>query len=139
MSLADKVIEANEYEIVEKANNDSAPEGFYTDDLGFWVKQDIRSKKIEFANYVLFRCKYLNPRLNVRDAIRLFNNSSLVKNTQSDIASLADLPENIPSSISLWVYKKLLEDSPNLDRSKIEIKPGWVWDLERCIIIKEDI
>lgn len=138
MDLADKVIQANEQEIVEKEANDSAPEGFYTDDLGFWVEQDIRRHKIKFAEYVLFRCKYLNDELNVRNATMLFNGNVLVRKNSLDIASLADLPEAIPNPIAIWVYKRLFDDAPRLDRSKIEIAPGWIWDMDKCAIIKTE-
>lgn len=136
MSLADKVIQANEQEIIAKQSGDGAPEGYYTDDLGFWVEQDIRQQKMRFAEYVWFRCRKLNPRLNVRDGIRLYNGSSLVRKDPLAIASLAKLPEPLQKPISNWVFEKLLEECPRLDRTKIEIKPGWLWDLEKCKIIK---
>ena len=58
MDLADKVIQANEQEIIEKNSNDSAPDGFYTDDLGFWVEQDIRRHKSRFHRF--FRLQSVN-------------------------------------------------------------------------------
>jgi len=130
MDLADRVIEANEQEIVEKESGDKAPEGFYTDDLGLWVEQDIRRHKAKFAKYVLFRCRYFNDNIHIRDTTMLFNGHELVPKTAVGIASLADLPENIPTPTALWVYKRLFQDAPELDRSKIEIAPGWIWDID---------
>ena len=72
----------------------------------------------------------------MRDGIRLYNGSTLVRKDPLAIASLAKLPESLQKPISNWVFEKLLEECPRLDRTKIEIKPGWLWDLEKCKIIK---
>lgn len=138
MNLADRVIKANEQEIVEKQSGDTAPDGFYTDDLGFWVEVDIRRQKVRFSEYILFRCKRLNPHLHIRDEIAVYNGHILVRNNPVDIAALADLPENISGPTAKWVYKRLLHDMPHLNRSKIEIAPGWLWDIDNSEIIKKD-
>ena len=39
-------------EIIEKTKGDTAPEGYYTDDMGYWVEQDIRRHKDRFALYI---------------------------------------------------------------------------------------
>lgn len=136
MDLADKVIQANAQEVIEKLNGDGAPEGYYTDDLGFWVKQDIRQHNLKFAEYVCFRCKKLNPDLHVRDGVRLYNGTKLVRNDQQTIASLARLPERMHRHITNWVYDELFRSSPRLNRSKIEIAPGWYWDFNESEIVK---
>ena len=136
MDLADKVIQANEMEIIEKEATDTAPENLYTDDLGYWVEQDIRRHKHKFARYVLFRCRLLNDDLNIRNGTMLFKGHKLVYPNPVDIASLADLPEVISKPTAVWVYKRLFEESPHLDRRKLEIAPGWVWDLDKQDIIK---
>ena len=138
MNLADKVIEANEQEIVEKQSGDTAPDGYYTDDLGFWVEVDIRRKKVRFAEYILFRCKYLNPHLHIRDEIALYNGHLLIRDNSVEVAALADLPENISGPTAKWVYKRLLHDMPHLNRSMIEIAPGWLWNLDNSEIIKKN-
>lgn len=136
MNLADKVIQANEQEIIEKQSGDGAPEGYYTDDLGFWVEQDIRRHKAKFAEYVCFRCKKLNPGLHTRDGLRLYDGPKLIRNDPLVIASLARLPESIPKPTANWVFDELFRWAPKLNRSKIEISPGWMWDLEKQEIIK---
>ena len=55
--LADLIVEANEDEQRRKNPGDTAPEGYYTDDLGYWVEQDIKKDKARFAQYVTFRCR----------------------------------------------------------------------------------
>lgn len=138
MNLADKVIEANEQEIVEKQSGDNAPDGYYTDDLGFWVEVDIRRQKVRFAEYILFRCKKLNGHLHIRDGNMVYNGHTIVRDNPIDVAALADLPENISTPTAKWVYKRLLQDMPHLNRSKIEIAPGWLWDIDNSEIIKKD-
>lgn len=139
MDLADKVIQANEQEIIEKSKDDKAPEELYTDDLGFWVELDIRKHKDKFARYVLFRCIRLNPHLHVRHATMLYNKHTFISPTSIDIASLADLPENIPAPIAVWVHKRLMASVPHLDKSKIEVCPGFLWDLEKGELVSVPI
>ena len=146
--LADRVIEANEKEeeearkaieeaeIVEKKPDDPAPVQLYTDDLGYWVEQDIRKHKNKFARYILFRCRILNDDLNIRYGNTLCKGHETVFPTPEDIASLADLPENITRATARWVYKRLFAESPHLDMRKIEITPGWIWDLDKQEIIR---
>lgn len=136
MDLAERVIKANEEEIVEKSPDDPAPIDLYTDDLGYWVEQDIRRHKAKFARYVLFRCRILNDDLNIRNGVMLHKGHVLVTDSPADIASLADLPENISKATAAWVYKRLLAESPYLDRRKIEIVPGWIWDIDKQEIVR---
>lgn len=138
MNLADRVIEANEQEIIEKQEGDKAPDGYYTDDLGYWVEQDIRRDKTKFAEYVLFRCRKLNQHMHLRENDLLFNSHNMVKDNPVDIAALADLPENISAPTAKWVYKRLIQSVPHLDKSKVEIMPGWLWDLDNGEIIEMD-
>lgn len=130
-SLADRVIQANEQEIVEKERGDKAPEGYYTDDLGFWVEQDIRRKKQRFAEYILFRCRKLNPHLHLRGDL-LFNSHTLINKHPNDIAELAQLPETITFPAAAWVYNKLLTIAPPLDDSRILVAEDLVWNMETC-------
>lgn len=144
MDLADKVIKANEEalkvndEVVEKDKDDPAPISLYTDDLGFWVEQDIRKHKMKFARYVLFRCRLLNKDLNIRNGNTLFKGHKPVYPTPVDIASLADLPEVISKATAVWVYKRLFAETYPLDRRRLEITPGWVWDMDKQAIIRID-
>lgn len=135
MDLASKVIQANEDEIerevIRKKRGDGAPEGYYTDDLGFWVEQDIRRKDVRFAEYVLFRCQYLNKDLHIRDGEFLYAGHKLIFPTSTAIADLADLPGKLPPAIVIWVHKRLLQYSPTLSNKRIQIKPGFLWDFEK--------
>ncbi len=140
MDLASRVIQANEDEIerevIKKKESDGAPEGYYTDDLGFWVEQTIRKKDVRFAEYVLFRCQYLNKNLHTRDGEFLYAGRKLIFPTSTAIADLADLPGKLPPAIVIWVHKRLLQYSPVLNEKRIQIKPGLLWDFDKCDFIE---
>lgn len=143
MDLAERVILANkeaeieqEQDIINKYYNDFAPEGYYTDDLGFWVEQDIRKHKSRFADYVLFRCRYINHNLNVRDSEFLYNGNRLIYPNANGVSRLADLPEKITEPIAAWVYKRLCQTSPRFNSRRIEILPGVLWDYDKLDIVE---
>lgn len=136
MDLASKVIQANEderieQEIIQKRSTDGAPEGYYTDDLGFWVEQDIRRKEMRYAEYILFRCQYLNKNLHTREGGFLYAGHTLVFPNSASIANLADLPSKLPTAIVVWVHKRLSRDAPRLNEDKIEVRPGLLWDFDK--------
>lgn len=130
MNLADKIIEANEQEFKEKQRGDKAPEGYYTDDLGWWVEQDIRRDKARFAEYIFVRCHKLNPHLHLRKGSFLFNSHKLISKHPNDIAELANIPETLAVPTATWVYNRLAQTVPRLDESRIEVAPGLLWDFE---------
>lgn len=141
MDLASKVIQANEderieQEIIAKRSTDGAPDGYYTDDLGFWVEQDIKRRETRYAEYILFRCLYLNKNLHIREGDILCVGHNIVFPTSAGIASLADLPSQLPSSIVLWVHKRLCNSVPKLNESKIEIAPGLLWDYNKGDLVE---
>lgn len=138
MNIADKIIEAND-DIVRKNGDDNAPDGYYTDDLGMWVELDIRQDKARFARYIFVRCRKLNEHLYY-DPIELvlFNRHTEVMPTVNSILLLAKTPDMISVAQAIWVYNKLKETVPRLDRRKIKIAPGLAWDFDESEIIKID-
>lgn len=141
MDLASKVIQANEeerieQEVVQKRVTDGAPEGYYTDDLGFWVEQDIRRKEMRYAEYLLFRCRYLNPNIHTREGGFLYAGHTLIFPTSASIANLADIPSRLPTTIVVWIHKRLSRESPKLDGSKIEVCPGLLWDFNKQELVE---
>lgn len=141
MGLADQVIQANEderfeQELIGKRTGDTAPEGFYTDDLGLWVEQDIRRKAVRFAEYILFRCQYLGKKTLMKTDHALYHERRMVSPVPKQIAYIADLPESIPTATAVWVYKRLFEWAPKLNRRKITICPGLIWDFDTMELIE---
>lgn len=137
MSLADKIIAANEDEITRRGRGDQAPEGYYTDDLGYWVEQDIRKDHARFAQYVAFRCRVLNPHIYY-DPVEmvLFNRHTPIEPTTTSILLLAKCPNMITPAQAIWVYNKLKETAPRLDRNRVLVAPGLAWDFEKAELVK---
>lgn len=132
-SLADKIIEANEREVIERHGGDAAPEGYYTDDLGMWVEQDIRKSPSRFAEYIFVRCRIRNRHLYYDpETLTLFNRHKVITSTRRDIIELANLPSMITPAQAIWVYNKLKETVPRLDRNRIVVAPGLAWNIERA-------
>ena len=138
-NLADKIIQANEQEIVEKQSGDAAPDGYYTDDLGYWVEQDIRKHKERFARYVFVRCRKLNPHLYYDTVeMKLYNRHDEIEPKVADIVKLANLADMITQAQAIWVYNRLNDAVPRLDRSKLVVAPGLIWDFETAELILDD-
>ena len=137
VSLADKIIAANEDEITRKGRGDQAPEGYYTDDLGYWVEQDIKRDHARFAQYVAFRCRVLNPHI-YWDPVELvlFNKHTVIEPTTTSILLLAKCPNMITPAQAIWVYNKLKETAPRLDRNRVLVAPGLAWDFEKAELVK---
>lgn len=130
-NIADKIIQANEQEIIEKQSGDTAPEGFYTDDMGYWVEQDIRKHKTKFAKYVFFRCRRLNKHLYYdTDEMKVYNRHDVVEPNPKDILMLANLADMITTAQAIWVYNRLKETVPRLDKTRLVIAPGLAWNIK---------
>lgn len=136
-NLADKVIEANEREVIAKGRDDSAPDGYYTDDLGMWVEQDIRKHSTRFADYVFVRCRKRNPHLYYdADTLTLYNRHQEITSTPRDILELANLADMITTAQAIWVFNKLKETVPRLDKNRIVVAPGLAWNMEKSELEK---
>lgn len=135
--LADLIIQANEDDHIRKGAGDQAPDGYYTDDLGYWVEQDIRRDHARFAQYVAFRCRVLNPHI-YWDPVELvlFNRHTPIEPTTTSILLLARCPNMITAAQAIWVYNKLKETAPRLDRNRVLVAPGLAWDFEKAELVK---
>lgn len=134
--LADKIIQANEQE--SKRGGDTAPVGFYTDDLGMWVEDNIKDDKERFAAYVFVRCRKRNPHLYYdTDMLTLYNRHQEITATPRDILELANLADMISMAQAIWIYNKLKETVPRLDRNRVVVAPGLAWNIEKSEL--EDI
>ena len=136
MDLADKIIEANGYEHVDKTQGDDAPEGYYTDDMGYWVEQDLQKNRERYAEFILFRCRNLNPGLHTRlNRTTLFNGNERIHPTAQDIIALANTPYSVTTAQAIWVHKQLKSLVPELDRTKVLVAPDIAWDFEKQKLI----
>ena len=137
MDLADKIIQANDGELMQKERGDAAPDGYYTDDLGYWVEQDIKKDKARFAQYVAFRCRILNPHV-YWDPVELvlFNRHTPIEPTTTSILLLAKVPDMITPAQAIWVYNKLKDTAPRLDRNRVLVAPGVAWDFNEGRLVE---
>ena len=137
MSLADKIIAANEDEVTRRGRGDQAPEGYYTDDLGYWVEQDIRKDYARFAQYIAFRCRVLNPHIYYDPMkLTLFNRHTPIEPTTTSILLLAKCPNMITPAQAIWVYNKLKDTAPRLDRNRVLVAPGLAWDFKEARLVE---
>lgn len=134
-NLADKIIEANNAR--PDRSRDDAPTGYYTDDLGLWVEDDIRENKSRFAAYVFVRCRKRNPHLYYdADRSTLFNRHTMITPAPRDILELANLAEMITMAQAIWVHNKLKDTVPRLDSNRIVVAPGLAWNIEKSELEK---
>lgn len=133
MSLADKIIQAEEDEVIRRGPDDQAPEGYYTDDMGYWVEEDIRKNKARFAEYIYLRCLRINQHLYMDpDDFTVYNRHKVILPEVSSIVELANIPEMITTAQAIWVYNKLKETVPRLDKNRIVVAPGLAWNIKEA-------
>lgn len=132
MSIADELVALQESDSPHyKGKNDSAPDGYYTDDMGYWVEQNIKQDKARFAEYILYRCIRLHPDIYQYKG-DLYVRHTLITPTPKSIVALADTPEMVSSAQAIWVYNRLMAEAPELDLTRIRVASNAVWDFETC-------
>ena len=124
MSLADQLIENMES---ESAQPESAPPGYYVDDLGFYVEENIRKNKMRQAEYILFRIRILHPAIFSYNG-KLYYDFSEIKPKLTDILMLADSPlETISLAQAIWIYNRLRDTAPPLSNEYIQVSRDCIW------------
>lgn len=131
MDLADYIIGANENH--GRANNDTAPEGYYTDDMGYWVEQDIRKDKMRFATYILYRCLRNNNSI-YKWRGDLYNGHTLIEPNAQSIVAMADICDMITPAQAIWVYARIMDIASELDEDKIQVSSDAYWDTAKSEI-----
>lgn len=129
IDIASHIIEQNE------SRPGDAPEGYYLDDLGYYVENGIRESKVRMAEYVLFRILKLHRNLYLSDG-ELFCGHTPVTCDQATILMLADSPNiSVNGAQAAWIYNRLKDISPEVDSSRIKVSPNLVWDFEKGDLI----
>lgn len=137
MSVADELIALQEANSPHyKSAVDSAPEGYYTDDMGYWVEQNIRQDKARFAEYILYRCYRLHQDIYTYRG-DLYQGHTMLHPTVRSIVALADTPELITTAQAIWVYNRIKRDASELDLSRLIVGRNAVWDFEAAELIEE--
>ena len=128
MNIADYIIDRREH---ERSPSDQAPDGFYTDDMGFWVEQDIRKNRERFAQYVLTRCLRLHTDI-YKWRGDLWSGHTQIMPTPQSIIALADICDMITPAQAIWVHSRLMDIADELDETKIQVSGNAYWDFEKC-------
>lgn len=128
MSFADKLIARTEEKRQEAAQQ--------VDELGIPVPRDNKGRAL--LNYLTARAIVRNPHLytaSVGGRVRLYNAHEEVRTNVESISSLCDWWEPMTPQSRFYIYKRLSELVPKLDRSKIAITPDLLWDIENHELI----
>lgn len=133
MGLADQLIKNIESGM---AQTDSAPSGYYVDDLGFYVEEDIKKNKSRYAEYLLFRIKYLHPDIFSHYG-KVYCDFVEVRPRTWDILALADSPlESITLAQAVWLYNRIRETALPLSDRYIMVSRDYLFDMEKCALRK---
>lgn len=130
-SLADAVIRQQN----RQASPGGVPDGYYLDDLGYWVENDIRSNKQRYAEYLLFRIVKLHPNIYMRYG-QLYCGHRHLTGSIDEMLKLVDLPwVSIRAGQAAWIFNRLKEMAPEIDESKIIISSDAYWDFDKAEIL----
>lgn len=130
-NLADAVIQRHK----DLNNPTSAPDGFHTDDMGYWVEDDIDTDKTKYAEYLLFRIKRRHPCIYLRYG-QLYCKHRLLERTPQEILELADLPSaSVRGGQAAWIFNRLKETALEVDENKILVARGVYWDVDKAELI----
>lgn len=96
--------------------------------------------KVAFTpDYVIARILVLNPDLYYDKRYDvLYNDGKVVQRTNSNIYVLSRVPFSIPTHIMPYIWVRLLTIVPVLDKSKIIVVPGFLWDMEKGELVFDD-
>lgn len=123
-NLADRLI-AN----MERGGGDFAPAGFYVDDLGCWVEDNIQKDESRLAQYLLFRIRKISPSVYKIDDWMFHEHELLERGNTDQMLSLVHSPKiKITKSVAIWLYDKLYEVAPYLERRFVIVSDKYIFD-----------
>lgn len=129
MSLADRVIQANE----EEAIANSGPE---LDDIGFPLPKPQTEKA--HCEYLTARIMYLNPRMYQHEG-RLWINEHIISETKDSYYRLAKYPKRIKDHENQYVWTRLKELVPRLDPDVIAVLPDLTFNMRTGEVKHEEV
>ena len=129
-NLADAVIRQQN----RQPQDNGVPHGYHTDDLGYWVENNIREDRGRYAEYLLFRIKKLHPNIYIRYG-QLYCGHKVLTGSADEMLRLIDMPHaSIKAGQAAWIYNRLMETAPEIDEGKIIIGPDIYWDVDKAEI-----
>lgn len=125
MSIADEIIRQS-----NRAPVSTAPEGYYEDDLGYWVENNIDQDLAKYAQYLLFRILKKHNNIYIRYG-QLYCGHRALSGTAQDVLELVDLPTaRCRAGQAAWIFNRLRELSPEIDETKIRVSVDAYWDMD---------
>lgn len=128
-SIADRIIESSNG---MGSSNDMAPHGYYVDDLGYYVENNLKESKERLARYLLTRIMTIHPNVH-RHGASIFCGDKEIKLSTKSITALYDCPRyTINEAQAAWIFNRLSELAPELSNRYIIVGKGIVWDNLEC-------
>ena len=113
-SLADAIIQQNERRGDSPAGN--TPDGYYRDDMGYLVEENLMDDKERYAEYVLLRILRLHHNIYMAESAKVVLNSGQ----------------------TAWIFNRLKELAPEIDETKILVAEGVYWDMDKAELVDLD-
>lgn len=124
---------------MEHGGGGFVPAGFHVDDLGYWVEDDIQKNESRLAQYLLFRIRKTSPSVYKIDDWLFHEHELLDRGNVDQVLSLIHSPGiKITKSIAVWLYDKLYESAPYLERRYIVISEKYIFDTHMGIAVSID-
>lgn len=120
MSLADKVIQANE----EEKRRDTGPE---LDDIGFPLPKPDTEKA--WCEYLTARLLYLNPRIYFHND-RLWIDNTIIREEKNSYYRLARYPKKIADHENEYVWTRLRDIVPRLNTDVVAVLPDVTFNMK---------
>lgn len=120
MNLADKVIQANEDEIISGASAE-------VDDIGFPLPKPDTEKA--WCEYLTARLLYLNPRIYFHND-RLWINNTIIREEKNSYYRLARYPKKIADYENEYVWTRLRDIVPRLNTDIVAVLPDVIFNMK---------
>lgn len=112
-----------------------APDGCYTDDMGYWVEESLPQDKARYAEYLLLRILRRHPCFYLRYG-ELWLKHRRIEATQEAIIRLVDSPlAKVNTAQAVWIHNRLKEHALEIDENKIMLAPTLYWDVDKAELV----
>lgn len=135
-NIADAIIRQNERKGGSPEGN--IPDGYYRDDMGYLVEENLMEDQERYAEYVLLRVLRLHNNIYMRYG-RLYCGHRVLSGGTQEVLELADSPKvRVSPGQAAWIFNRLKELAPEVDENKIIIGPDIFWDCDKAEIVDLD-
>ena len=136
INLADAIIQQNERKAASHDGN--TPDGYYRDDMGYLVEENLMDDKERYAEYVLLRILRLHHNIYMRYG-RLYCGHHLLECNTQEALELADSPRvRLNPGQTAWIFNRLKALAPEIDETKILVAEGVYWDMDKAELVDLD-